>query len=286
MYLLFDIGGTKMRFATSSDGEELENIQLFETPPTFEESIQVFERYYSSLPNQTLTYIWGALPGIFNEERTEILKCKNLPGWVEKPIVSEIEQLLGAKVALFNDAKMAGLGEAVLGAGKGYKVVAYLTVSTGVGGARIVDGELNEDSMRFEPGHQIIDYDGSTDPSFLKPNERYDHAVGTLERFISGKDLSLKYGKPMEEISDKNIWDNIARYLSIGISNILIFWMPDVVVLGGGISLSENLSVENIEKYLDEYLTLSVKKPDIKKAELGDLSGLYGAMKMIDKLKL
>jgi glucokinase len=53
--------------------------------------------------------------------------------------------------------RCGGLGEAVFGAGKGREIVVYMTISTGVGGARIVGGKIDASAMGFEPGHQIID---------------------------------------------------------------------------------------------------------------------------------
>lgn len=285
MYLLFDIGGTKTRLATSNDGETLENIKSFETPDALEEGLLAFEKYISSLGIKKLNMVSGSLPGTFDKDRSMLLWSKNLEGWINKPIKTDLAKRLNADVILCNDAKAAGLGEALFGAGKGERVVAYLTVSTGVGGARIVDGKLDEDSLNFEPGYQIIDLDGSTDKSFLTPNDRYPNEAGYLQRLISGRDLEIKMGKPLEDIGDREVWEKIAKYLAIGLNNLTAFWWPDVIILGGGVALSKYLKVETIEKYLREYLII-FKLPIIKKAELGDDSGLYGALALTkDKFK-
>jgi glucokinase len=277
MFLLFDIGGTKMRFATSENDDSLSNIATFNTPGTFEDSIPIFKNYFASLGIQVLTGVSGALPGTFDKEKTKLLWSKNLEGWVDVPIKAELEGIFNTTTIIANDANVAGLGEAVFGSGKGYKIVAYLTVSTGVGGTRIVDGNLDNNSLGFEPGYQIIDLDGSTDKDFLTANARYDNDAGYFQRLISGKDLSDKFGKPLEEITDPEVWDTLSKYIAVGINNVMVFWTPDVVVLGGGIAMSDYLKVEKIDAYLKKYL-IAYDIPNIKKAALGDNSGLYGAL--------
>lgn len=281
MYLVFDIGGTKMRMAFSQDGHSLEKFKSINTPVDFGRGLEILTDYFENIKSPKLKGVSVAIPGVFDKHKTKIVKCKNLMGWVNKPIKKEIDKLFESNSILSNDAKMAGLGEAVYGAGIGKKVVAYLTISTGVGGARVVDGKIPEDSLTLEPGHQIIDADSSIDPEFIKINNRYGHGVGTLERFISGKDLALKHKKPLEEIVDIKVWTNIAKYLAIGIDNVIVFWKPDIVVLGGGVAMSDRLKLEEIDKFLDEYLTLSVPKPILVKSNLGDSAALYGGLELL-----
>lgn len=284
MYFLFDIGGTKMRFAVSKDGENLESFTVFDTPENFEDSTLIIKNYLSSFDNFKIEKVCGSLPGTFDKGKTELLFSKNLQGWVEKPIKKDFEKILEAEVVLANDADMEGLGEAVYGAGKGNEVVAFLTISTGVGGTRIVNGRPDKSSMGFEPGYQIIDIDGSLDPTFLKPNARYESKIGYLQRLISGKDVSERFGNEIDKISDSKIWDEITKYLAAGINNILVFWSPDVIVLGGGVAMSEHLHIETVNKYLENIQLAYTNLPPIKKAQLGDQAGLWGALEFLKKV--
>jgi len=90
-----------------------------------------------------------------------------------------LEEILEVPVFLRNDTAIVGLGEAHAGAGKGHEIVVYITVSTGVGGVRIIKGEIAKNQFGFEIGHQIIDLDGSVCPSCEKPVD--------LENMISGR---------------------------------------------------------------------------------------------------
>jgi glucokinase len=94
---------------------------------------------------------------VVDKQAKKLVKSPHLPKWVDKPLGSRLEKALGVKVLLENDAALAALGEAVFGAGRRAEIVGYLTISTGIGGARVVDGRIDKKSVGFEPGHMIID---------------------------------------------------------------------------------------------------------------------------------
>ncbi|TAN58722.1 ROK family protein [Patescibacteria group bacterium] len=187
----------------------------------------------------------------------------NLRGWSKKPLAKELKKIFGAPVLLENDAGLAGLGEAVYGAGKGKKIVAYLTISTGVGGARIVDEKIDKNAFGFEPGHQIV---------FL--NKKFT----TLENIASGTAIEKKYGKKPFEIFDAKIWDNVAKDLAYGLHNVAVLWSPDIIILGGSMMKKIGIPVERVKFHLSKILKIFPKSPLIKKSKLGDLAGLYGAL--------
>ena len=174
-----------------------------------------------------------------------------------------MRKIFHAPVFLENDAALAGLGEAVFGAGKGKKIVAYLTISTGVGGCRIVDGKIDENSQGFEPGHQII---------FSDKN------IITLENLVSGTAIEKKYGKKPYEIFDVKIWNNVANNLAYGLHNVAVLWSPDIIILGGSMMKKIGIPVERVKFHLSKILNIFPKPPLIKKSKLGDLAGLYGAL--------
>ena len=262
MFLLFDIGGTNTRIAVSRDGENFEKPVIFPTPVGFDEGISLFKERALELTNENMSGIVGGLPGILNKDKSSLLDAPNLKDWNGKPIKSELEKEFGAPVYLENDAALAALGEAVYGSGKGKRIVAYLTISTGVGGARAVNGKINENIFGFEPGRQLMD------------------GIHDLEYFCSGNSFKKRYGKEPEEISDPAIWEETTLWLARGIHNLTDFWSPDIIVLGGSVMLNRisidqlRLSLEKINKEHNSFLDL----PELVLASLGDESGLYGGL--------
>lgn len=271
MYLLFDVGGTNMRIAFSKDGESFVKTKSVPTPRIFEEAISLFQEIARDLSKEgKVEAIAGGIPGPFNE-KGELGNLPNLQGWRGKPFRAELERACAAPVFLGNDTDLVGLGEAVMGAGKKKNIIVYLTISTGVGGTRIVDRKIDIHAVGFEPGHQIIDIH-SDEPCGCG-------GQGHLESLISGSALERKYGKVPKDITDPEIWEETARILAYGLNNIIVHWSPDIIVLGGPMIIQENgISIEKVKKYLKDILKIFPEPPPITKAILGDQGGLYGAL--------
>ena len=265
MYLIFDIGGTKMRLAISKDGNTFDVPKIVPTPTSFNEAVSVFKTIAEELSGgQAIVAAGGGITGIKNKEKTIMVKSPHLPDWENKPLKEELEKAVGCPVYIENDSAIVGLGEAVVGAGKGSLIVAYITVSTGIGGARVVNGKIDANSMGFEPGHQIVDvYNG----------------ILTLEKLVSGSSLEKKFGRKPKEIKDDVLWKDLARILAIGIHNTILHWSPDVVVLGGSMMTGDpSIPIDETEKELSQIMKVFPNLPTIKKAELQDVGGLHGAL--------
>lgn len=270
MYLLFDIGGTKTRIALSYDMESFDNPIIIPTSQNYNDGILMFKKVVSDISKGgKIKIIAGGIRGILNKEKTMLENDHILRNWIKKPLKNDLENIFKAKAYIRNDAEIVGLGEAVYGAGKGNEIVAYITVSTGVGGARIVSGKIDKNRFGFEPGHQIID---------IKNNK-------SLEDLISGISFEKRENKKLYEIYDLKIWDNFARIFAFGLYNTILHWSPDIVVLGGSIITGNHgINIENVKKYLNEINTKFLELSKIKKAELGDIGGIYGALAFIKNI--
>lgn len=272
MYILFDIGGTKTRVAASENLESLSAVEKFDTPPTYVEGIRaVSDAIEKVRGDKRVVAIAGGIRGPLNHEKTGIVSETKLTDWVGRNIVNDIKKEYGAPVFLQNDAALVGLGEVWFGAGKGYNIVAYHTVSTGVGGARFVHGEIDETSVGFEPGHQVLDLDKTV----LGVNEK-----PTLENLVSGAALEKRRGvKPYEISQDDHVWDQLAMYLANGLKNTIVYWSPDAIVLGGSMIVGDpRIKLDAIIQSTKKVLGDELPCPPIFDATLKDEGGLYGAM--------
>lgn len=271
MYLVFDIGRTNIRIATSSDRKTISEPRVVPTPKEFEQGIQTLKQLAEELSQgEKIEILAGGVTGPLNKDRSMQLASPNVGGWNQKPLKTELEKIFGTPVYLENDAALATLGEASFGAGIGKDIVAFLTISTGVGGGRVVNGKIDENTLGFEPGHQIIVIDG---------NPCYCGGKGHLESYVSGSALERIYGKKGEEIKDEQIWDSVTKYLSIGLNNTIVHWSPDIVILGG--SVMKSIPLDKVKTYLEDILTIFPKGPEIALSKLGDSAGLYGALKLL-----
>ncbi len=281
MYILFDIGGTKMRVALSRDGKTFAEPLKVATPKTFAEGMKEFERLVKKLTPGEILGAAGGIAGPLSRDKSRLVNSPNLSGWVNKPLRDELSRILRAPVVLENDSAVVGLGEAVAGAGKGSEIVVYITVSTGVGGARIVRGKIDANRYGFEIGHQIIDLAGEGCTS-CTIDEDHSH-VGHLDAYVSGQSFEKRFHKkPYEVFDPPTIWEDTARLLSYGVYNSILHWSPDIVVLGGSMITGDPaIPVATVEKCVHKILTIFPEKPLIAKATLGDFGGIHGALALI-----
>jgi len=273
-YVLFDIGGTKTRVTVSEDLKTFSDVDSFKTPAKFEEGVEKICASINQLTDNKITAIAGGIRGLLTEEKDGIQNDAILSKWVGKNLVKSLQVFGDMPIFLENDAALAGVGEALYGAGRESEIVAYHTISTGVGGVKVENGEIDQASTGFEPGHQILDIDRTILGEDITP---------TLENLVSGTALGERFGTKAYEIPQSDVvWDELAEYLAQGLRNTILYWSPDVIVLGGSMIVGDPaISVDAIRKYTVEAIDGFVETPLIAKAELGDHAGLFGAMAIL-----
>ena len=262
--MLFDIGGTTTRIAFSADGKTISEPRVLLTPATFKEGVNIFK---DIAKNQPITKAAGGIAGLLDNKKTTLTHSPHLLQWIHKPIQDELEKALNAPVYLENDAVMEGLGELHYGAGKGSDIFTFLTVGTGVGGARFVNGKADASAMGFEPGKQIL--------SFSEKK--------TLEDLISGSALEKRMGKKPGQITDAKIWEELAEMLAYGLYNSIVHWSPDTVALGGSMIVKEvGINIERVLFHLANIPRPFPQLPEIKLAQLGDNAGFLGSLHFLN----
>lgn len=256
--LLFDIGGTSMRMAMG-EGDRIANVRKLPTPKHPLDAIALLVSYVrEALPGCTQAY--GGIAGVI--ENGMIASAPHLPGWNDAPFGEMLANALGVRVHIMNDAELAGLGEAVYGAGKEYAMVAYLGIGTGIGGSYHVEKKTLPHAQGFEPGHQILDV----------------HTAETFEGLASGHALEAAYGMKAQDLP-RTIYEERTPILAAGIYNTILAWSPDVVVLGGSLMNETNgYQIEAVTRALHEIPTVLPLLPPIVPSALKDENGLYGAL--------
>lgn len=275
MYILFDIGGTKTRIAFSADLHTFEPAIKFDTPHLYFDGLKaIIDGIHAVSKGRKIQAIAGGIRGPLNHEKTGIVSETVLRDWVGRSITGDITKEFAVPTYLENDTAIVGLGEVIFGAGKGYDIVAYHTVSTGVGGARFVHGRLDVVSVGFEPGHQTLDIDRTI---------LGHHIVPTLENLVSGTALEKRRGvKPYEISQGDAVWDELASYLAHGLKNTIVYWSPHIIVLGGSMIVGNpRITLESIIRHTELALEGLLPCPVIVDAMLRDEGGLYGAMALI-----
>jgi glucokinase len=228
MNLSIDIGGTHIRFATSKDGKKIDHKEKFHTPKMYDDGIDLIEETVERMTDGHVpaNITLGAASPI-DYVKGVIAKPPALPNWAGHSIRKELEIRLHTKITLENDACLAALAEAHQFSTKKYPIVAYVTLSTGVGGARVVNGRIDYHSTPFEPGHMILDPMGRFWPGCGQK--------GCFESLASGRAFEITYGVKPELCEDFKIWEEHAQVASQGLVNVITMWAPDVLVIGGSL---------------------------------------------------
>lgn len=262
-----------MRIAVSNDGKTISNHKIVPTPKDFEEGIEQFRKITLELVgSEKIEKIAGGVAGPIDKEKTMLVASPHIGSWVGKPFKKRIEEIFNVPVLFEHEADLQGVGESIYGAGVGSDIVSTIIIGTGVASTRTVAGEIDKNSLGFEAGHHIIVPDGRDCDCGGK---------GHFEAYVSGSGILRGYGKKGEDIKDLKVWDEIAKYIAIGLNNVTVFHSPDAIVLGGVVMKS--VPFESVKTYFREVLTIFPTPPKLLKAKLGDFSTFYGALHLATK---
>ena len=208
------------------------------------------------IPYEKVEWIGVATPGIVKDG--VVVSAVNL-GWTNEPFAQRLGKLAGKKIYVANDANAAAYAESVWGVGEDEMSLVAVTLGTGVGGGIVIDGKIWEGVNGFaaEIGHMTIDSEGRSCGCGKRGCfEAYCSATAVVAE--AKRIMKLDRESLMWEMCDgdsakmnavipfraaergdaaaKAVVDEFVKYLSIGISNIINVFQPDVVCIGGGIS--------------------------------------------------
>ncbi|WP_459478105.1 ROK family protein [Clostridium saccharoperbutylacetonicum] len=286
-----DIGGTQLRCAIFDEGGQLIKKVKFNNEVVLGCTANL-DKLIDFINEEKNNYQFNGIgigcPGPLDIRKGKILNPVNLVGWNDFEIVKYFEEKTLLKTKLNNDANVAGLAEAIYGAGKGYEAVFFITISTGVGGAYILDNKIiaGANSAAAEINNIIINED------------KYSHNglnAGGLEGQCSGTNIariaSEKLNRKLnaEEVFElyysKNevavqVIEAFCENMAKGIANISAVVDPDIFVIGGSVAIHNPKIIDLIK----EKTMSKVFYPENLKIELAkfqDDAGLIGASQLI-----
>lgn len=304
-YIGIDLGGTNVRAGVVTPDGQLKTAQ--EVPIEASQGPEAGIRRIIHLIEQVSTEAGIHAKGI-GIGSTGPLDCAHgiiqnpytLPTWEDVDIISPLREHFGTPVILENDADVAALGEAWIGAGRGLASMLMVTVGTGIGTAFIFDGKIYRGAGGVHPegGHIVIDPAGPV---------CYCGAKGCWESLASGpaigayariqatngpSSLLEKAGNDPEKIDAAlvaiaardgdplalKIVERTATYLGLGLVSLLQLFLPDCVVFTGGVMRSYSLFEPRLKEVITQHsVMLPLDKIPLRMAELGQQAGIFGA---------
>ncbi|HQY63200.1 MAG: ROK family protein [Myxococcales bacterium] len=280
--LSVDLGGTRMRGAVLDEDGALLHRDVRPTPVADAEPAGLVDLMrelvrHGSRPARAIV----GVPGRVDHREGRLDRAPNLPpSWAPHLTEAALGAAIGVPVRLVNDADLAAVGEAYFGAGRGFSDVAYVTLSTGVGGGVLLGRRLLVGRRSLaEVGHMVID--------------RGAHARGepsTFEQLASGRALArvaeahglALTGREVVERARANdaaalaVLGEICTAAAIGVRDVAFAFSPEIVVIGGGLGLNDDLLHPAIRAHLDAEGPPAMRV-ELARATLGDDAGLIGA---------
>jgi glucokinase len=261
---------------------------------------RAIERTRQEAPGAEILGVGVGAPGPLDTRRGVVLLTPNL-GWVDMPLRQIIHDRLGLPVTLDNDANCAVLGEWWVGAARGSRHAIGITIGTGIGGGLILDGRLyhGTSDVAGEIGHTTIDTEGRR----CKCGN-----YGCLEAYASGPNIALRAIEELEagaesrlpsyvagdlrQLTAQTVYqaaqdgdelalevvNDTAKFLGVGIGNLLNVFNPEVVVVCGGVTLAgDHLFIPLRREVARRAFKPAVAACRIVPGELAGTAGVYGA---------
>lgn len=265
MNILIDIGGTNTRIAKTVSQDEFAQPIIFDTPQSFDAWFHLAIGHIAHLTQgEQIDTIIAGMAGTFSHNNSVVHHSPHLPEWNGINLREKLGGWFNCRAIIENDTALVGLGEAVYGSGKGHDIAVYITISTGVGGVRIVDGKIDRNKFGFEIGHQIV-------------NEGKE-----LEYYLAGSSHQKRFGMPSKDIKDEAFWKEVNYYTGILLANTTMYWSPSIIVLGGPVM--KDITLESAVETSKLYTKMYEHLPVVTRSSLGALGGLYGGLAYLKAL--
>jgi glucokinase len=315
-YIGIEIGGSKLQLGIGRgdgtlDGHWLETVDVDEGPEGIRRQILYAVPYLlsrSRIGREQIAGVGVGFGGPVDDGTQTIIKSHQIEDWDNFPLASWISEMLGWPVALGNDADVAGLAEALFGAGKGLSPIFYITIGSGIGGGLIINGEIYRGIGRgaAEVGHLRIADFGATG-LIRQPLELWSSGwsiqkavrariaadvasdsvlagqFAATPKMLNAVHIALAAASGDEyAVAVLNLaWTNLAE----GICCVIALLCPRRIIIGGGVSLmGEDLLFRPLRQLVAERVFLPFADCyDIVPAALGESVVVHGALALARK---
>jgi glucokinase len=300
-FLGIEIGGTKLQLAVADGSGNIEEHFRYAINPSEGAGgiiAQVTEGLQRLNGLHNIAAIGVGFGGPVDWKNGAVCVSHQVNGWEDFHLSSWLQELTKKPVVIENDANVAALAEAVYGCGNNYERVFYITIGSGIGGGMIVNGDIyhGRSPGEVEVGHLKMDKSGVTleakcsgwavnkkirDYIHENPGSRLSKMVANS---LSPEATLLKPALEENDDAAKKIIEEIADDLSFALSHVAHLFHPDIIVIGGGLSLlNEHLCIP-VEERLSHYIMKAfLPAPPVLIAALGENVVPVGAAEIAKK---
>ncbi|WP_372634497.1 ROK family protein [Cohnella sp.] len=299
-----DIGGTNVKTGFVNCDGTLVGFRSFPTPRTGSGALDVsgladeIAAQLREAPGQgTLAGVGVGVPGLLNEERTEVRYAVNL-GLSDVPLAAQLQKRWNVPVTLDSDVVMGALGERRRGAAAEFGRFLYVAIGTGVGACLIEPEGVYRNPMGgpLNIGHMAV-YPEGVDCACGNRGclERYVSGLGLIERYEAeagesanpggGGRVSVERICALADQGDalaRKLLTEAGRALGIACANLFQLFGECPIVVGGGLSRIRSLLLESAVRELEQRgRSVLTVPPVVLPAALPDRAGVMGAAEAV-----
>lgn len=232
---------------------------------------------------ETLMAAGVCAPGPLDSVQGLALSTPTIDGFRDYPLRDRIAAAIGMRCLLDHDGQAAAFGEWQFGAGQGVANMVYVTISTGIGGGAVVDGRLQRGrrGMAAHVGHMTIAPEG---PLCNCGNPGCWEAFAAGPAFaVAARAAGFADGEAAfaaaraGDARAQSVVAVEARWLAIGIVNLIHIYSPDIVVLGGGVTAGLDVMHDSLMREIAARAMPPFQGVPVTRASLTDNAGLIGA---------
>ena len=287
MYLVFDIGGTAIKYCHMNEHGEI--FDKHEISSKKLNSLEVFIETISSIYHQSKEKIEGialASPGVIDAQQGVINIVMAYPYLSGQNVTKLLSKACdGVKVTVENDAKCAGLAEAWKGNAQDYQDAVMVIIGTGIGGAVIKDKQIHHGAHLFagEISTMILNYNPKTKKALTWSDVASTRALcihvakalGIAE--INGREVFALANQGNQTVLE--VLKEFCYQTAIQLFNVQYVYDPEIICIGGGIS-KQPLLIEMLNVAIDEIGEASnqLLKPKITSCKFYNDANLIGAL--------
>ena len=295
-----DIGGTKVAVGMVNEHGQVVAKREQPTDPeagyaAFLDRTVTMLREVSRQSGEPITGIGIGSTGPLYAFTGEFGDVNFFPKWKGQNPVLDLQRTLQVSVAMENDGDAAALGEAGWGAGRGKSNLIYVTVGTGIGVGIVLDGKLYRGADDYHPeiGHHLIDPSGPLcDCGFHGCWESMCAGPSMAKWFATNAPAEYSLPSPLNakkicELAQRgDTWgqraaQREARYLGLGLANLVTMFVPEMIILGGSVMKSADLFLDGIRRIIATSCRLvPFEKTQLALASLGEDTNLIGAARV------
>ena len=276
VFVGLDIGGTKIMVAAADGEGNILRRARIATSTSLEEDLTNINTMIAEVSGEDQILGMGAAIGGPLDWERGIVSPLHQPAWRDIPLKAMMESKWSCPFHVDVDTNVAAMGEYRWGEVTAKRFL-YLTLSTGMGGGFLIDGQIYRggDGAHPEVGHQSIHFH-CMNPSAIQCE---CGVPDCLEALISGNGIRRIYGKPAEELSPEE-WEEVAYNLGQGLRNMAALYAPDLIRIGGGVAVGGGENFIRAAKGVMEAHLKLVPAPRVELSHLGYDTALRGAIAM------